>query len=84
MLSIISHDSYQHLGLAYTANMDSGHIVCVDRSQTVLEHHRSFILSPLVSQLEEEKPFHIEFELHRNYLQIDRPFISVLIAAKLY
>ena len=30
--------------------------VCVDSSRTVLEHHRSFIPSTLVSQLEEKKP----------------------------
>ena len=30
--------------------------ICVDSSRTVLEHHRSFIPSTLVSQLEEKKP----------------------------
>ena len=29
--------------------------VCVDSSRTVLEHHRLFILSTLVSHLEEKK-----------------------------
>ena len=29
--------------------------ICVDSSQTVLEHHRSIISSMLVSQLEEKK-----------------------------
>ena len=38
--------------------------ICADSSQTVLEHHRSFIPSTLVSQLEEEKKQDRHWELN--------------------
>ena len=38
----------------YQSTMDISIHICVESSQTVLEHHRSFIPSTLVSQLEEK------------------------------
>ena len=42
--------------LAYGCDFNTFTYVCVDSSQTVLEHHRSFIPSTLVSQMDKEKP----------------------------